>query len=176
VDEAAGVMSVTYAGFLFGALLGPWGSDHLKSRKGPLAGGLICAGVVWGLLFFVPDVLTVGRIRFLLFLAGMAAGGQIVALSVMADLVPKSHVAMATAFANMIVMLAGSVLQYTAGCVLDLFWDGTLSSAGTRLYSCETFQKAVGAMVVWMGLGLLAVWRMKETHPLHEPSEGDSPA
>lgn len=164
-DEGAGMMSAVYMGLLVGSPLLPWMSGVLESRRKPLRGALVLSAAGWIVLFVWPHSFSGPVLVGILFLMGLLTGAQVIPFLIVADLVPHTHVAMATAFVNMVVMLTGSLLQYTTGVVLDSCWEGQFVAEGVRLYSPEAFRLGIGSLVVLMGLGMISLARMKETFP-----------
>lgn len=164
-SAAAEMTSTIYGGLLIGSPLLPWLSSVWHSRTKPLWCALMLALTGWMILFFMPHALSLGALQLLLLIMGITSGAQVIPFAVAADMIPKSHIAVATAFVNMTIMLMGAVLQYQAGWVLDVFWEGSLSSEGMRLYPSQAFQWALGCMVVWIMFSLVMLWRLPDTYP-----------
>jgi hypothetical protein len=69
----------------------------------------------------------------------------------------------AIAFSNGLVMLAGSIFQPVLGIMLDMFWTGTVSDYGVRIYDISCYRKAISVLPICLAFAYVLSFFVKET-------------
>lgn len=123
LTEATTMIASLWLGMGLGSPIVGLISDILRRRKIVLA---CCAllGAVVTLIFATLNTQSVSIITALLFLIGVAAGGQTLSFASMAECVPDNVKGTAMGFNNFAVMLGGMFSQMLGGAILNHFWSG----------------------------------------------------
>jgi MFS family permease len=123
LTAATSMIAFLWLGLGFGSPLVGFISDIGARRKLVLS---LCSllGVVAILFFIFLKSHYLFPYMLLLFLVGVAAGGQTLSFAILAESVPAHMKATAMGFNNMAVMLGGIFSQSIAGLILNHFWQG----------------------------------------------------
>ncbi len=124
ITQATAMIASLWLGMGIGSPIVGLISDVLRQRKLILS---LCAllGVIATLLFASSHSHSIVYFSILLFLVGLAAGGQTLSFAAMAENVPDSVKGTAMGFNNFAVMLGGMLSQMLAGSILNHFWNGS---------------------------------------------------
>lgn len=170
---AAFGVGLIFIGFAIGGPLGGWFSDTIGQRRPVMIGSAILCFVtlttiIYGPVFPMPVLYT------LLFLLGLGTTGVAVGYALSSEINPHTTVGTSLAFANMSSVIIGAILQPIIGAILDYTWDGRMLD-GARVFNAHDFHVALFVLPLFLGLALLTVFFIKETHcrPL-EAREGRS--
>ncbi|MBI4184966.1 MAG: MFS transporter [Proteobacteria bacterium] len=168
--EAAALAAVLLLGSAVGAPACGWISDALGRRKAPIVGASIVALAGWAALLYLPG-LGIAATGALLAVIGTANGGIIISYALARELGPLRVSGAATAFVNMAVVGAGSLLQPLVGLVLDAVWDGTLVEGG-RSYSIAAYHAAFHALALSALAALASALLLRDSYcrPLESAS------
>jgi MFS family permease len=115
-------------------------------------------------VFYIPN-LSLDTVFVLLFLGGMASGGQILYLACAKEINPNHISGTVVGFINCGVMVSGLIFQPLLGFLLDFAWEGSLNPDGTRFYSLYSYKVAFSAVSIALLLSWILVQFIKETHP-----------
>lgn len=79
----------------------------------------------------------------IVFVIGVLTAAEVLVFTCAKNNESEQNSGTAIAFANALVMLAGSIFQPVLGMMLDFFWTNNLSIDGIRIYDVYTYQKAM---------------------------------
>jgi predicted MFS family arabinose efflux permease len=151
-STAASLPSLIFLGMCIGSPL----LSYVGETRNQYDEIIILSGFLMGASFlailFLP--LTTFIISFLFVLIGILCAYQILVIYKASTYGPPRLTSLATAVANMIIMLFGYVFHTTIGRSMDFFWDGH-TGAGAPLYSPQTFKW--GLCVIPLGLFIAAI-------------------
>lgn len=99
----------------------------------------------------------------IVFLMGLLTAAEVMIFTCAKNCESPKNSGTAIAFANGLVMLAGSIFQPLLGLLLDIFWTGKLSEQGIRLYEISCYQKAVATLPICLIVAFVLSIFMKET-------------
>src|SRR5581483_10609269 len=159
--EAASVMAPILFGFTAGAPAWGWLSDRIGRRKLPMVSGALIGLAAIAIGIYVPG-LPLAVYSVVLFFVGFGAGCMAVCYAAAREHNAKGGTGAALGFVNMVSVLGGAVFQPLVGWLLDLQWDGKLAS-GARVYDLKAYRNALLVMPGVYVLGLVLVWRIRET-------------
>lgn len=158
VLAASEVVSLILIGSIFGCPLAGYMSDRQGKRK-PLM--LFCSllSLAVVMLLVKTGPLSIAWLSLMFFLLGLFSGAQVIGYPVVAESNAAHATGTATALASMVIMGGGAVAQILFGKLLNLHTD-RISGA----YTAADFDYAMWLFPVAMGIAVLAVLKMKETH------------
>lgn len=145
------------AGTLFGAL-----SDRLGARKPVYAAGLVCATLVWAVVWLVPG-LPLPLLLGLLLLAGTASGCVVISFAFAKESAPAHLAGTTGGITNMGNMMGGMLMQPAVGWMLDRLWQGELNGA-VRVYDFAAYRAGFTLMLGWLLAGWVLLALTRETH------------
>ena len=82
--------------------------------------------------------------------------------SVVKERVSNSISGTALGFTNTLISAFGIIFQPLLGLLLDIFWQGTQSATGMRVYSAQTYQKAMLVLPIITMFTSLLIRKIKE--------------
>ncbi len=91
-------------------------------------------------------------------------GGQVLCFTCAKDHSTDEVSGTTIAFTNGLVMMSGVLFQPILGLILDLVWDGQLSSTGLRIYSHSCYQISILAVPVCLILSWFLLRSLKDTY------------
>jgi MFS family permease len=161
-NQSAFVCSLVFAGWLIGAPFNGWLSDKSKTRKLPLIIGGILSLLIISIIIFKPLNISLHLLYILVFLFGFFSSVQIICFAVSRENNPTHVAATAVAFTNFLIMLGGMVFQPLVGKLLDIGWLGQMER-GVRIYSAADYQHALLIIPIFIFIGILLAFRIRET-------------
>lgn len=161
-ETSAGVFGLVFIGFIIGAPLFGWLSDHAKKRKLPLFISTIGAGISMLLVVYNP-VQNILYVSALIFLLGFFTGGFLPSFSIMKEISKPSITTASMGFMNTLNMLGGAIFMPFAGMILDNLWQNTFEN-GVRIYSVSNYQTAFAILPVLYLSALILLCIIKETN------------
>jgi hypothetical protein len=108
----------------------------------------------------------------IVFLIGILTAGEVLVFTCARNNEPPQNAGTAIAFSNGLVMLAGSIFQPVLGIMLDMFWTGTISDQGVRIYDISCYQKAIAVLPICMAVAYVLSFFVKETINLEKHENG----
>lgn len=162
---AASAIIMIWLGVGIGSPFAGWFSDRIGRRKLPL---ILCALIglfasVW--VLYIPN-LSLTVIYIILFLFGLAAGGQSLIFAVVNDINTPDIAGTAIGFNNMCVVAGGALFQPLVGFVLNHVWQGQLKN-GLPVYLTQDYQYALFLLPLSFLVAWLVAWfGLRETHCL----------
>ncbi|MDX1513454.1 MAG: MFS transporter [Gammaproteobacteria bacterium] len=167
--DAAVTASLLLLGWAFGSPVAGAISDRVGRRKPPLVGAMVLGAVCLSVLLYLPG-LGAGVMRLLFFVSGMCFGTMVIGFALARESnAPEIHGA-AFGFLNGAVVGTGAVFQPLVGALLDWRWDGT-TIGGAPVYDADAYRVAFGALLVFLGMGLIAGLSVREAAP-RSPAAG----
>lgn len=166
-EEKAGfsATSVVYLGMAIGALICPMLANVIKSYRRTMMLLIAAAIGLWMMILMWHD-LPYWLLNVFLFVLGVTSSAQTLSLAEVALIIPRQYSAVATAFANMIVMLSVSVFQRLSGPIIDFFWNmrnGALEN-GIPIYNGSDFRNSYFVIIGTLALSLVMAYAAKETY------------
>ena len=165
--------SLLFFGFMIGAPLMGYVSDHLRRRKLPMFIGAMCAAVVMMAILYLPG-LTILEINCLMFVLGLCYSVQALVFAVGRELSPDEAAGTAIAMTNMLVMIGAIFVQPLVGHLLD--WshqhqqlihhmDPALVTPGAwELYTSLDYQLAMSILPIGILTAAFLTFFLKETY------------
>lgn len=156
-STAARVGSFLFLGWLVGAPLAGWISDHAQRRKVILV--ISCAlTALLGSVLVLATALTVWTAGALFFFLGIVSSAQVITFVASVEVNPRLCKGMAISVTNMIVMVIGGSLQPIVGWILD-----HMAGAGVTDYSANDFRVAMAVLPGLALVGLCLSFFLKES-------------
>ena len=161
--EAAQLVSFVFIGMLFG---GPvlalcskkWGDYTVIALCGF---GMALAFV----LLLLTRQYNWWWLASLFFAVGVMCCYQVIVFAAGSDLINPQLLGVTVAFLNFINMLGGSFFHTSIGRIMDVFWTGSVNTAGGRQYTLESYQAALTLIPICAVLGAVIVcalgWKLK---------------
>lgn len=159
---AAGIISMSFIGWVIGSPIGGWFSDFTGRRLVSLYIASSGAFVALTLLLYVPN-LSLFYLNILLFAFGFFSSAFLPSFSIIREINPPSINGTALGFMNMLNMVGGAAGQPLVGFLLDLFWQGQMEH-GARVYSEANFHDALIALPVMLAISLFIIPLLRETY------------
>ncbi len=170
--QAGFANSVLFFGFMVGAPLMGFVSDHLKCRKKPMIFGASGAAVAMILILYCPH-LPHTTINVLMFVLGLFYSAQTIVFAVGRELSPNEAAGTAIAITNMLVMLGAMLLQPLIGRLLD--WSVWLHHSTNLLlskipasaiteYGPEDYRLALSIIPIGIVIAAILTLFIRETH------------
>jgi sugar phosphate permease len=166
--EAADASSALFVGWALGGVLAGAISDRIQQRLPVLRVSSACSLAVCLVLMFVP-MSFVGLIAAC-FVYGFVNTGLVCAYAISAEQHPQEVSGVSMAFANMMSVLVGALLQPVVGWLLDYQWAGALNAEGVRLYPAEAYQNAMLLMPIFLLLACVISFTITETFKQEDAS------
>lgn len=154
-SDAAELISCVFFGMLFGGPVLAFCSKKLSNYTIIALCGFGMAGLFTALL--MQENYHWWCLAFLFFTIGLLCCYQVLVFAAGSDLVKTEQLGLTIAFLNCINMLGGSFFHTAIGKVMDIFWNGSLSNEGIKLYSLFAYQRALMLIPICAGLGALIV-------------------
>ncbi len=157
--EAAGLISFIFFGMLFGGPLLAFFSKKFGNYIMIIICGFGMTLILLLLLF--GNIYNMSMLSFLFFITGMLCCYQVIIFAAGAELVAEKNLGITIAFLNSINMLGGSFFHTLIGKVMDIFWSGSLSKEGIKLYHLDAYQYALGIIPLCSCVGALIIFILK---------------
>lgn len=138
---ASEAMAMVWLGLGLASPFLGWYSDQLGRRRGLLIFCSIIGLIASATLIYVPDV-PFALSFVLLFIFGVATGGQIISFAVVRDINRPEVTAAAIGFNNMAVVAGGALFQPLVGYLLRSHWTGEMAN-NAPVYSVDNYHVAL---------------------------------
>ncbi|NBT85961.1 MAG: MFS transporter [Alphaproteobacteria bacterium] len=163
-NEIASTASIMLTiGMALGSPVAAWATDYFKSYVKVMRVSALLAGLLFIAIAF-SEHLSLPMMFILLFLAGLAIGGQVLCFTCAKDHSTDEVSGTTIAFTNGLVMMSGVLFQPILGLLLDVVWDGQLSSNGFRVYSHACYQISILAVPACLILSWFLLRFLKDTY------------
>lgn len=170
--QAGFANSLLFFGFMIGAPLMGYISDHMKCRKKPMTFGAVGAAFMMILILYYPNLSHI-TIYCFIFILGLFYSAQAIVFAVGRELSPNEAAGTAIAVTNMLVMLGAMFLQPLIGHLLD--WSALLQHAHEKTltnipmfhitqYGPEDYRLAMSIIPMGIILAAILTFFIRETH------------
>ena len=160
---AASVVGAMWIGAAVGSPIFTTLSDEWQRRKSPMVLCVIGALIVQAIVFWVHDIPLL-LMYVLFFLIGLFYTGKALTFASVTEIIPLSSSGVAIGVTNMVVMTSGIITHPLVGWLVDYNWDGSMID-GVPLYNIHDYRFALSILPISMGLALLIIQFIRETHP-----------
>ncbi len=171
-SQAGFANSLLFFGFMIGAPLTGYISDHMKCRKKPMIWGAVGAAIMMMLILYYPHLSHLS-IYVLIFTLGLFYSAQAIVFAVGRELSPNEAAGTAIAVTNMMVMLGAMVLQPLIGHFLD--WSVWLQHSHEHAllkipmhhitqYGPEDYRLAMSIIPIGIIVAAILTFFIRETH------------
>lgn len=161
-SSAAAANGMIFLGWGVGGPLMGWLSDRMRARKPMMYVSAWTGLVILAAVLFIPHLHWVA-LYTLLFLFGISNAGVGIAYAVSAEINPKFVSGASMAFANMMSVIIGALLQPIIGGLLDAHSSGLLAN-GVPVFSASDYHFAMAILPVCLFLAVFCVLGLRETH------------
>lgn len=160
---AASVVAAMWIGAAVGSPIFTTLSDEWARRRSPMILCVTGALVVHILVFWVSGIPLL-LMYVLFFLIGLFYTGKALTFASVTEIIPRSASGVAIGVTNMVVMTSGIIAHPLVGWLVDHHWNGVMLD-GVPLYSIHDYRFALSILPISMGLSLLLMQVIRETHP-----------
>lgn len=155
-SDAAGIVSMTFFGMLFGGPLLAFFSRKLGNYTVIASCGLGMS-LAFALLLACSHQYHGFFLSSLFFLVGVMCCYQVIVFAAGAELSSLQNLGVTVAFLNCINMLGGSFFHTLIGNAMDMLWTGTIDAEGLKLYDLSVFKYALSLIPIAAAVGALIV-------------------
>ena len=153
--DAASLTSFIFLGMIFG---GPLLAFFSKKIGNYLVIALCGFGMALAfLILLLNQIYNHLMLSCLFFAIGIMCCYQVIVFAAGSRLVPPKQLGVTIAFLNCINMLGGSFFHTSIGKLMDIFWTGTITSQGLKVYNLEVYQYALSIIPVCSILGAVII-------------------
>ncbi len=159
--EAAGIVSMIFAGWaIFSPVVG-WLSDRIGLRNPiMIVGAIISLGAFGVVVFYTPQ--STALLMLMIFLVGVGGCSITACFSSVKELNNLEYSSTALGLMNMCIVGSGAVMQPLIGWLLDINWTGTIVD-GARVYSASAYTSALSSLLVVNLAALVGTLLLRET-------------
>ncbi len=137
LTQSAFIASMIAIGTIFGSPMYGTLSDLFGMRRRWMVLGGILSSITMFLILFAPSSLF--YLGFLFFLLGLFTSSQVLGYPTITENSPQHLQGTSMGIAAVIIMGLPMLIQPLTGTLMDLFWAGTMTEIGNRLYPFESF-------------------------------------
>ncbi|MGV3739855.1 MAG: MFS transporter [Gammaproteobacteria bacterium] len=170
--QAGFANSLLFFGFMIGAPLMGYISDHMHCRKKPMIFGAVGAAIMMMLILYYPNLSHMAIYCFI-FILGLFYSAQVIVFAVGRELSPNEAAGTAIAVTNMLVMLGAMFLQPLIGRLLD--WSVWLQHSHEKIlikipmqhitqYGPEDYRLAMSIIPMGIIIAAILTFFIRETH------------
>lgn len=162
-DQAVNVSSLLFFGWILGGpVIGAF-SDRIKRRKSPLLISGAIAAVLLGIMFYLPEMVSLYFLYVTAFIVGFCLGSHPLCFPLGKENNPLQISGTATAVTNMLIMTGGMILPPIVGKLLD-FHCTQIGANGIPIYNASDYLFACRIIPIGVGIGILLCFFLKETY------------
>ena len=159
--EAAGIISMLFAGWAIFSPLAGWASDRMGCRNPILTLGSIVALSAFSIvIFYTPE--NTQLLMAMIFITGVGGCAMTASFSSVKELNSLEYSSTALGLMNMFVVGSGAVMQPLIGWLLDMNWSGTMID-GARVYSKNTYRLAFTSLLLVTAAACIGTIILRET-------------
>lgn len=159
--QAANVVSLLFIGFAFGAPFWGWLSDYVGNRKKVMYVGTIFATIAFSIILYAP--ISVWFLSTLMVFFGFFISSFLVCFTMIREINAPVVAATAIGFMNSFDAFLGAISDPITGMFLDMGWQGKVVD-GARVFSVTTYKWALTTVPVYLAVGVVLLFFIKETH------------
>jgi MFS family permease len=159
--EAAGIVSMLFAGWAIFSPLAGWASDRMGRRNPILILGSIVALAAFSIvIFYTPE--NTYLLMAMIFITGVGGCAMTASFSSVKELNSLEYSSTALGLMNMFVVGSGAVMQPLIGWLLDMNWSGTMID-GARVYSENAYTLAFSSLLLVTAAACIGTIILRET-------------
>lgn len=159
--DAAHYMTVMLLSFAVGALFFGWFSDRIRRRKPVMIAGMLLYFCSWLILVFSDWSAGLGG-QVLFSVMGFAGSSFVITFACAKEVINPELSGMAVSVVNTGCFIGTALMQPLFGWIADRTWDGTIVD-GIRVYSSADYHNGFLLMLVFIGVGLVGSFLVRET-------------
>ncbi|WP_136808112.1 MFS transporter [Desulfosediminicola flagellatus] len=159
--DAAHYMTVMLLSFAVGALFFGWFSDRIRRRKPVMIAGMLLYFCSWLILVFSDWSAGLGG-QLLFGVMGFAGSSFVITFACAKEVINPELSGMAVSVVNTGCFIGTALMQPLFGWIADSTWDGTIVD-GIRVYSSADYHNGFLLMLVFIGVGLVGSFLVRET-------------
>lgn len=159
-EQAAFTLSLLFLGMMIGSPLMGFVSDRMKSRIKPMLWGSIISLLVFTTLLFFHQMST-GLIMVVFFLLGLITASQVLVYPMITESNLPKYTGSAMSIVTLVLMFGNSAAQSLYGTMLGKHAEMTPTGP---VYTADSFTVAMWMVWLAIGLSILLVTLMQETH------------
>ncbi len=159
--DAAHYMTVMLLSFAVGALFFGWFSDRIRRRKPVMIAGMLLYFCSWLILVFSDWSAGLGG-QLLFGVMGFAGSSFVITFACAKEVINPELSGMAVSVVNTGCFIGTALMQPLFGWIADRTWDGTIVD-GIRVYSSADYHNGFLLMLVFIGVGLVGSFLVRET-------------
>lgn len=158
-------VSMVFLGWAVGGPSIGFLSDVVRKRKPLMYASALFSLVFLSMALFLPygTKIPLSLLCLIFFLYGISNTGVAISYAYSSEINPLPVAGLSVAFANMMSIGVGAVLQEVVGAILGLDWRGAIVH-GVRVYPQGSYSHALLLLPVCLVLAFLLVFFIKETH------------
>lgn len=159
--QAAGIVSMLFAGWaIFSPVMG-WLSDRIGRRNPTITVGAIISLTAFAVVVFhTPD--STSLLMLMIFLTGVGGCSMTACFSSVKELNHLEYSSTALGLMNMFIVGSGAVMQPLIGWLLDMNWADTMID-GARVYSEAAYSTAFSSLLIVNAAALTGSLLLRET-------------
>lgn len=139
-ETASIASSILFIGFAIGSLPLTIIAKKINGYMKTIRFSIIMVALLFIPLIYIQNI----YLSFLIvFLIGVFTAAEVMVFTCAKNNELLENAGTAIAFTNALVMLVGAIFQPLLGVLLDVFWIGTLSTQGTRIYEISSYQNSI---------------------------------
>lgn len=151
-----------FLGWGIGGPIVGWISDRLERRKPVMLASAILSGIFISIVLFIPNLSSFAIFTFL-FLYGVSNTGVAIAYAVASEINPRQVSGASMAFANMMSVIPGAMMQPVIGRLLD-YHSGQQIVNNIPVYTASDFNFAMLSLPLALVIAIFLVFFIKETY------------
>lgn len=163
-EDAAMVNSMLFLGAIIGGPVMGWISDRLRLRILPMKLALLASLVTLLVILYAP--VSINVMASLFFLLGFFTAAQIISYALVAESSPPAMTAMAVSIVSILTQ-SGYMIYQNLFSIILLHHGEMLMINHVPVYSLGDYQAASVMLPFGLGIAMLAIYHLKETHCRH---------
>jgi MFS family permease len=164
-ETASFAASTLFVGFALGSIPVAMVARKVNGYMKTIRFSIIGVALLFIPLIYVRNIYLSFAIVFLM---GILTNGEVLVFTCAKNNESPSNAGAAIALSNGLIMFAGLIFQPVLGILLDLFWTGTTSEHGLRLYEISCYQKAILTLPICLVIAYILSLFMRETMELEK--------
>jgi sugar phosphate permease len=170
--DASLIASSIYFGMLFGGPILSFLSQKLNAHYPITAACALIMAVIFSGILVSDATFSKPLLMFLMSIVGVLCCYQVIVFSLVCELVPSHLSGLVTSTTNCFNMVAGCVLHFFMGWIMDRQWSGDYEN-GLRVYGPASYTSAIAIIPITLLFGFMAFLILKSLSPKKLNSSND---
>jgi MFS family permease len=145
--DAINISSSLYIGLAIGSLILPYLSEKLNRLNSTIIFSLVINAILFSVMIFSHD-LTMDKLYFLVMLIGFFCGVEMICFNAAWKIVPRNCTGLTVGVINSLSLIFNAIFQHIVGILIDLMWDGQVSTSGMRIYTEDNYIIGISSIPV----------------------------